>query len=249
MINIFPIESLPIFQIGDNLVSKILEKYSSFQDNDVIVIAHTIVSRIEGKEVNLSTITPSELAMRFGKRIDKDPRAVEVVLREAKTIVRMSESLLICETKHGFICANAGVDLSNATPNHVLTLPDNPDKSCRLIQEELYKKTGKKIGVIISDTFGGVFRKGTTNVAIGIAGFKPVLSFKGKSDLFGYILKTTEVNISDELATAAGLIMGQANEGYPVIVIRGYQNVSVTLDNTEITISDVPRKKQDSLFW
>ena len=249
MITIFPIESLPIFQKDDDFVSVLLEKHSDFKDNDILVIAHTIISRIEGKEIDLSTIVPSEMAIQFGRRIDKDPRAVEVVLRESKTIVRMSQTLLISETKHGFICANAGVDLSNATPNHVLTLPEDPDATCRKIQSEIFKKTGKKVGVIISDTFGGVFRKGTTNIAIGIAGFKPILSHKGKSDLFGYILKTTEVGVADELATAAGLVMGQSNEGLPVIVVRGYKNVNITLDNSDITIADVPRRKEDSLFW
>lgn len=248
MITIFPIESLPIFKVGDDLVSIMLGNYDSFEENDVIVIAHTIISRIEGKEVDLSTITPSAMALSFGKRIDKDPRAVEVVLNEAKTIVRMSETLLICETKHGFICANAGVDLSNATPNHVLTLPDNPDASARQIQQRIFDKTGKKVGVIISDTFGGIFRKGTTNVAIGVAGFPPILSHKGKKDLFGYILKSTEVNVADELATAAGMIMGQANEGYPIIVIRGYKNLNITLDKN-YTINDIVRRKPDSLFW
>ena len=249
MITIFPVESLPIFHKGDDLVSLLLQNYDSFEDNDVLVIAHTIISRIEGKEVNLTTIIPSEMAKRFGETIGKDPRAVEVVLREAKTIVRMSSTLLICETKHGFICANAGVDLSNATPNHVLTLPDNPDESCRNIQKQIFERTGKTVGIIISDTFGGVFRKGTTNVAIGIAGFKPILSHKGKSDLFGYILKTTEVNIADELATSAGLVMGQSNEGMPIIVIRGYKNLLMTLDNSDIAINDIPRKREDSLFW
>ena len=249
MITIFPIESLPIFQKDDDFVRIVLEKYNDFKDNDILVIAHTIISRIEGREIDLSTIVPSEMAIQFGKRIDKDPRAVEVVLRESKTIVRMSQTLLICETKQGFICANAGVDLSNATPNHVLTLPEDPDATSRKIQNEIFKRTGKKVGVIISDTFGGVFRKGTTNIAIGIAGFKPILSHKGKSDLFGYILKTTEVGVADELATAAGLVMGQSNEGLPVIVVRGYKNINITLDNSDITIADVPRRKEDSLFW
>ena len=213
------------------------------------MIAHTIVSRIEGKEIDLETVIPSDMAINFAKNVDKDPRAVEVVLREAKTIVRMTETLLICETKHGFICANAGVDQSNASPNHVLTLPNDPDASCRTIQKNIYEKTGKKVGVIISDTFGGVFRKGTTNVAIGIAGFEPIRSYKGTTDLFGYILKTSEVTLADELATAAGLVMGQSNEGTPAIVVRGYKHLSVTLDNSNITISDIPRKRQDSLFW
>ena len=249
MITIFPVESLPIFKKGDDFVQILLDYYDSFEDNDVIVIAHTVISRIEGKEVDLSSIVPSEMALRFGKHIDKDPRAVEVVLREAKSIVRMSQTLLICETKQGFICANAGVDLSNATPNHVITLPDDPDQTCRRIQEQIYRRVNKKVGIIISDTFGGVFRKGTTNIAIGVAGFKPILSHKGRSDLFGYILKTTEVGVADELAASAGLIMGQSNEGLPVVVIRGYKNFEVTLDNTEITVEDIPRKREDSLFW
>lgn len=249
MITIFPIESLPIFKEKDDFVSILLKHYTSFEDNDVLIIAHTIISRIEGKEIDLNLITPSEMAIKFAKNVDKDPRAVEVVLREAKTIVRMTETLLICETKHGFICANAGVDQSNATPNHVLTLPDDPDASCRNIQAKIFEKTGKKVGIIISDTFGGVFRKGTTNIAIGIAGFSPIRSYKGTKDLFGYVLKTSEVTLADELATAAGLEMGQSNEGTPAIVVRGYKNITVTLDNTNISIADIPRKRQDSLFW
>ncbi len=189
------------------------------------------------------------MAKKVSQFTEKDPRAVEVVLREAKTIVRMTQSLLICETKHGFICANAGVDQSNATPNHVITLPDDPDMTCRNIQKLLFEKTGKKIGVIISDTFGGVFRKGTTNVAIGVAGFHPILSYKGKTDLFGYVLKTSETNTADELATSAGLVMGQSNEGLPVIIIRGYKNLQITLDNSNISIADIPRKREESLFW
>ena len=249
MITIFAVESLPIFKRGDDFVSILLNRYDSFEDNDIIVIAHTIISRIEGKEIDLSTVVPSEMAIRFGNNIDKDPRAVEVVLSEAKSIVRMSQTLLICETKQGFICANAGVDLSNATPNHVITLPDDPDQTCRSIQKQVNEKTGKKIGVIMSDTFGGVFRKGTTNIAIGVAGFKPILSHKGKLDLFGYILKSTEVRVVDELATSAGLLMGQSDEALPVIVIRGYKNIDITLDNADVTIADIPRKREDSLFW
>lgn len=249
MITIFPVESLPIFKQDDDFVSILLQHYDSFEDNDIVVIAHTIISRIEGKEVDLTTIEPSDMAKRIAQAADKDPRIVEVVLREAKTIVRMTPTLLICETKQGFICANAGVDQSNATPHHVLTLPDDPDLSCRSIQKQLYEKTGKKVGIIISDTFGGIFRKGTTNVAIGIAGFHPIRSYKGEKDLFGYILKTSETNVADELATSAGLLMGQSHEGLPAIIIRGYKNIKVTLDNSEISIADTPRKRADSLFW
>jgi len=247
MIQIIPINNLPIFKLNDDLVSILTEKFNDIQENDVIVIAHTIISRIEGKEIDLNTINPSEMAKIIAQRADKDPRVVEVVLRESKTIVRMSDALIISETKHGFICANAGVDQSNATPNHVLTLPDDPDMSCKQIQEQIYKKLGKKVGVIISDTFGRVFRKGTTNIAIGTSGFSPIQSYKGKKDLFGYILKTTEVCIADELATAAGILMGQSDEGLPVILIRGL-TLNIDLYNQH-AIKEVTRTRTESLFW
>jgi len=165
----------------------------------------------------------------------------------------MSDTLLICETHHGFICANAGVDRSNARPGYVLTLPKDPDNSARQIQKQIFQETGKIVGIIISDTFGRVFRKGTTNFAIGIAGFSPIISYKGERDLFGYELQTSEVALADELAAAAGLAMGQSNEGIPVVIIRGISEINskvkIEIEKDQNTIRILPRTRNESLFW
>lgn len=254
MVEIKAISGLPLFKENDSLTDKLIEVYSAFQDGDILVIAHTIVSRIEGQQVKLSSITPSLFAIAYSNRSGKDPRLIEVILHESRSIVRMSETLLITETNHGFICANAGVDRSNAEPDHVVLLPKNPDESARKIQNELYKKTGKTIGIVISDTFGRPFRNGTCNVAIGIAGFNPILNHQGKTDLFGYQLQYSESCVADELATAAGLLMGQTNEGLPIILIRGYK-IDITLANDKTksdnlpTASKIVRSQQNALFW
>lgn len=251
MLEIFAFESLPIFKASDNFIDVIKDHLKRIKENDILVIAHTIISRLEQREIKLDSVSPSLFALNFAKSSDKDPRIVEVVLQNSKTIVRMSESLIISETEHGFICANAGIDSSNATPNHVIALPIDPDKSARTIQKQIYEKTGKIVGIIISDTFGRVFRKGTTNFAIGVAGFSPIISYKGDRDLFGYELKTSEVCVADELAAASGLVMGQSNEGNPIIVIRGYNNkkFQIQLEKHQNNISIVPRKRHESLFW
>ena len=169
------------------------------------------------------------------------------MLREAKSVVRKSDTLIITETHHGFICANSGVDRSNARPSHVLTLPKDPDKSARDIKDKLQSLTGlKNLVVIISDTFGRPFRVGTTNIAIGVAGIEPLIDYSFKKDLFNYELRHTTVAVADELACAAGLIMGQSNEGLPVIVIRGYTNYT---RSSNVTATSLNRKKEDSLFW
>ena len=251
MIQIFPLMSLPIFRKGDDLIEILSSYFDLIEENDIILIAHTIVSRIEGCETELNTIQPSRMAENIAKSSGKDPRHIEVILQESKSIVRMTSTLLICETHHGFICANAGVDRSNASPGCVITLPKDPDKSARDIQKQLFEKSGKTVGVIITDTFGRVFRKGTTNVAIGIAGFTPLVSYIGEKDLFGYELLTSEVCLADELAAASGLVSGQSNEGLPIIVVRGYfhPKFQIQLENSQNNLRIVPRQRQESLFW
>lgn len=248
MLQIFPIPEFPIIQPNDNIAEIIAENYGSkLKENDILVIAHTIVSRAENNEVKYETVDPSPLALEFAKSSEKDPRIVEVVLREARSILRRSPTLLITETKHGFICANSGVDRSNARPGYVLTLPKDPDNSARQIKEDLQKITKlKELVIIISDTFGRPFRIGTTNIAIGVSGIEPLLEYTSKKDLFGYELQHTIVAVADELACAAGLSMGQSNEGTPVIIIRGYTNY---IKSSNPTAKSLNRKKEDSLFW
>ena len=157
----------------------------------------------------------------IGELQGKDPRKIEVILRESREIVRMNERVLITTTKHGFICANSAVDKSNTAGETVISLPDDPDLSARKIRDHIQEKLGIKVAVIISDTFGRPFRIGTTNIAIGIAGINPIDDLRGRKDLFGYELRSTIVAIADEVATAAGLSMGQADEGTPVVIVRG----------------------------
>ena len=253
MIQIFPIKNLPIFNPNDDFIDVIKASLPLLENDDVLVIAHTVISRMENCEVNLETIKPSKMAEKIGKKADKDPREVEVVLQQSKSIVRMSDTLIISETNHGFICANAGVDKSNARPGYLLTLPLNPNKSAKDIQTKIFEKTGKIVGIIISDTFGRIFRKGTTNIAIGSAGIPAILSYKGDTDLFGYVLKTSEVALVDELAAAAGLVIGQSNEGTPVGIIRGLIEINnkakISLELDENNVQILPRIRNESLFW
>jgi coenzyme F420-0:L-glutamate ligase/coenzyme F420-1:gamma-L-glutamate ligase len=248
LLQIFPIPNLPIFQPNDDIAKIITKNYGpKLKENDILVIAHTIVSRVENCEVEYEKINPSPPALDFAKSSEKDPRIVEVVLREARSVVRKSDTLLITETRHGFICANSGVDRSNARPGYVLTLPVDPDKSAKRIKENLQKLTNlNNLIIIISDTFGRPFRIGTTNIAIGVAGIEPILDFTSKKDLFNYELQHTSVAVADELASAAGLSMGQSNEGTPVVIIRGYNRY---IKSSNSTATNLNRKKEDALFW
>ena len=246
MIEILPVLGIPIIQLHDN-IGKLIVEHFQLQEKDVIIIAHTIVSRAEGCVVKLEEVNPSQYAKKIAKQGDKDPRLVEVILNESKTIVRMNETLLITETKHGFVCANSGVDRSNAELGMAVTLPKDPDKSAKNILKEVKSLTNiKELGVIISDTFGRPFRIGTTNVAIGVAGIEPLVSYLGKKDLFGYEMQYTTVARADELATAAGLIMGQGAEGIPVVIVRGAE---VVFTPNEVSASELNRPRENALFW
>lgn len=227
VIQIIGIEGLPIIKTGDNLAELICnaakKQGTPIKDGDIIVITHVIVSRAEGKIVNLDTITPSAFAAAIADQYGKDPALVEVVLRESKGIVRMDNGIVITESKHGFVCANSGVDKSNVPGERVVALlPENPDLSAEKIRKEIRMLTGCDVAVIISDTHGRPLREGEINVAIGVAGIKPIRDRRGEKDLFGYVLKVKRTAIADELASAAELVIGQADEGIPVAIIRGY---------------------------
>jgi coenzyme F420-0:L-glutamate ligase/coenzyme F420-1:gamma-L-glutamate ligase len=226
-IQIFGIESLPIIKTGDSLAELICEaakrQGNPIQDGDIIVITHVIVSRAEGNVANLDEITPSEFAKNIATQYGKDPAHVEVVLRESKSIRRMGDGVLITESKHGFVCANSGVDKSNVPGERtVALLPENPDRSADRVRQEIKRLTGCDVAVIISDTHGRPLRQGEINVAIGVAGIKPIRDRRGEKDLFGYTLMVKQTAIADELASAAELVIGQANEGIPAAIIRGY---------------------------
>lgn len=216
---------LPEIRKGDDLVSLIVESSRhakiAFQDADVLVIAQKIVSKSEGRLVQLSTVKPSSRAAKLAAGLKKDPRLVEVILCESRRIVR-SHPVLIVETHHGFVCANAGVDHSNVPGDDVVSLlPSHPDRTARRLAAALRRRTNKRVAVIISDTFGRPWRLGLTNVAIGAAGVPALLDLRGTRDLHGKPLSATILAIADELVAAAGLLMGKS-EGVPAVVIRGY---------------------------
>ena len=249
------IEIIPIYIKGQltpnsNLVSTLLtaikenNNNQSIENGDIIVFAQKIISKIEGRLINLDDINPSKESIDLSKQIDKDPRIIELILQESNKIVRLFNNIIIAETHHGFICANAGIDQSNVSnkKDQVLLLPINPDKSAESVRKEIYEKTRKKVAVIITDTFGRPFRMGQTNVAIGIAGINPLKSYKGKQDMFGKILRVTEIAIVDEIAGAAELVMGKT-EGIPIAIVR---NVKYSKRNNPIT--KIIRKEKNDIF-
>jgi coenzyme F420-0:L-glutamate ligase/coenzyme F420-1:gamma-L-glutamate ligase len=248
-IQIIPIQNLPLIKKGDNIAELICnaakKQNTSIQDNDIIVITHVMASKAEGNVVNLDEITPSEFAKTIAKQTDKDPAIVEVVLREAKSIVRMGNNSIITETKHGFFCANSGVDRSNVPgERNVALLPENPDQSSAQIREQIRALTGKDVAIIISDTHGRPLRDGEINVAVGVAGLQPIRDRRGEKDLYGYVLRVKRTAIADELSSAAELVIGQADEAIPAAIIRGYPYPkSETAKATELI-----RPKEKELF-
>ncbi len=225
-LRLFRIPGFPEIRKREDLVGRIVAAAGkaglSFEDGDILVVAQKIVSKAEGAVVRLATVSPSQQAQALAEQLKKDARVVELVLKESRRILRR-DRVLIVETHHGFICANAGVDQSNVPGRDVVTLlPRNPDRSAKTLTAGLRKKTGKRIAVIISDTFGRPWRLGLTNVAIGAAGLPVLLDLRGTRDREGKPLAATVLAVADELAAAAGLLMGKS-EGSPVVIIRGYR--------------------------
>jgi coenzyme F420-0:L-glutamate ligase/coenzyme F420-1:gamma-L-glutamate ligase len=222
----FPLPGIPEIQPGDDLCEQITAAARRarfrFENGDVLVIAQKIISKAEGAIALLGSVKPSAKARDIARKLKKDPRMIEVVLRETRRIVR-SDHVLIVETRHGFVCANAGVDHSNVAGCDAVTLlPRDPDRSAKKIAAALSKRMGKRVAVIISDTFGRPWRLGLTNVAIGAAGVPVLRDLRGTRDRHRKPLTATILAVADELAGAAGLVMGKS-EGLPVVVIRGYR--------------------------
>jgi len=218
VISIVPVEGLPEIREGDDLAALIAER-AELQDGDVLVVAQKVVSKSEGRVVRLADVEPSEEARRLAA--GEDPRRLEVILRESKRIVRSRPPLVIAETRHGFVCASAGVDSSNAPEaGTVVLLPDDPDASAAGLRKRLQELTRVEVGVIVSDSFGRAWRQGTTDVAIGVSGIRPLLDLQGESDPTGYELHATVIAVADELAAAAELVLGKTS-GIPAAVIRG----------------------------
>jgi len=226
-IEIIAIEGIPLIKHEDNLAELICraakKQRTPIRDGDVIDVTHVAVSKAEGNIVNLDKVTPSKKAEEVARKTGKDPALVEVVLRESRDIVRTRQGVLITENKQGFVCANSGVDRSNVQGDrNVAPLPRNADQSAKRIRQGIKKLTGRDVAVIVSDTHGRPFRMGEVNVAIGVSGLKPIRDRRGEKDLYGYVLRIKQTAIADELASAAELVIGQANEGIPAAIIRGY---------------------------
>ncbi len=221
MISIIPVYGLPEIREGDDLAALVVGLIE-LEDHDVVVLAQKGVSKVEGRVVHLDGVEASEDAIRIAAG-ERDPREIEVILGEAKSIIRERGPLLITETRHGFICASAGVDHSNAPgPGMLVLLPLDPDASARRIRDRVRELTGRSVGVVITDSFGRPFRHGTTDVAIGIAGIPAILDLRGTTDRAGYELRASRTAIADEIAAASDLVRGKA-EGVPAVVVRGLQ--------------------------
>jgi coenzyme F420-0:L-glutamate ligase/coenzyme F420-1:gamma-L-glutamate ligase len=224
-VSIIGIDGIPEIEAGDDLAKFIAAAAASqgetLQDHDVLVVTQKAVSKAEGRYVILEDIEPSALAIELATNWEKDPRHVEVVLRESKRIVRMDHGVIITETRHGLVCANAGVDASNVPGERLMLLPVDPDASAQRIREGIKRETGADVAVIVSDTFGRPWRTGYTEVAIGVAGMMPIIDYVGMIDTHGRELKATWICIADELASAAELVTGKINR-VPVALIRGY---------------------------
>jgi coenzyme F420-0:L-glutamate ligase/coenzyme F420-1:gamma-L-glutamate ligase len=222
---------IPLVQPGDDIVALILDGLKQAEitlaSGDVIAIAQKIVSKAEGRLVKLSDVAPSARAHELAAITQKDPRFVEVVLSETKEVLRTAYNTLIVQHRLGFVCANAGVDRSNVGPygegheEYLLCLPSDPDAMCQRLRERFRAETDADVAVIVNDSHGRAWRNGTVGVAIGAAGFPALLDMRGHRDLFDYTLQVTQIGLADELAAAASLLMGQADEGRPVIHIRG----------------------------
>ena len=240
-LQVIPVKIQKEVESGDDLVDLIQESFE-INDGDVLVFSQKIISKNEDRILSLSSVNPSLLADGIASSYGKDPRLVELILLESKRIVRMENGVIIVETKHGFVCANAGIDESNVKDGYVTLLPDDPDKSANLLKDRVKQKTGKDIAVIISDTFGRPFRLGQTDVAIGIAGLEPILDYNGKPDTFGKIMQVTAIANADEICSTSELVMGKIQK-CPIAVIRNYNFSSSTAKIQEMLRSD-----HDDLF-
>jgi coenzyme F420-0:L-glutamate ligase/coenzyme F420-1:gamma-L-glutamate ligase len=241
VLEIIPIKIQREIGIDTNFVDLILES-SEINDGDILVFSQKIVSKNEGRMLSLSSVNPSLLANGIASSYGKDPRLIELILSESERIVRMENGIIIVKTKHGFVCANAGIDESNVQDGYATLLPKDPDKSAILLKERIEQKTGKNISVIISDTFGRPFRLGQTDVAIGIAGLEPILDYNGKPDTFGKIMRVTAIAVADEICSASELVMGKV-EKCPIAIVRNY---SYNFSNAKI--QKLLRSEHDDLF-
>ena len=238
---VIPIHIDKEIEINDDF-SELITNSVELNDGDIIVIAQKVISKQEGRIIDLSTVTPSLLAQGISSEYKKNPSIVELILSESKKIVRMENGIIIVETNNGFICANAGIDESNVKNGFATLLPINSDQSAENICKQIREKYGKEVAVIISDTFGRPFRMGQTDCAIGISGLNPILDYEGTRDNFGNILRVTAIAIADELCGAAELLMKKTTR-CPIVIIRDYEFKKETS-----SINQLIRSEQEDLF-
>jgi coenzyme F420-0:L-glutamate ligase/coenzyme F420-1:gamma-L-glutamate ligase len=243
--------NIPLIQHGDDLAAIILRALRdanlALADGDVLVLAQKIVSKSEGRMVRLRDVTPSPRALELARQSGKDARFCEVVLWDTREVVRVRAGLIIVETKNGWVCANAGIDRSNVAPHDdaewVLRLPEDADHSARALRERLRASTARDVGIIVDDTHGRAWRNGAVGVAIGVAGLPAVEDLRGKPDLFGYLLQVTTIGLADQIASAASLLQGQADEGRPIIHVRG-----APMSRRDGSAREIVRPKEQDLF-
>jgi coenzyme F420-0:L-glutamate ligase/coenzyme F420-1:gamma-L-glutamate ligase len=247
------LQGIPMIKPGDDIAGMIFQAINKnelmLEDGDILVLAQKIVSKAENRLVNLVTVEPSPAALDLSRKCGKDPRLAELILQESNEILRTRVGSVIVEHKLGFVCANAGIDHSNVAgdgsqaEDWVLLLPKNPDQSASAIRQQLEKTSGKHIAVMIIDSHGRAWRIGTVGVAIGLSGMPGLVDERGWKDLFGYTLQITVVAAADELAAAASLMMGQAAEGTPVVLVRGFP-----FKLSEGTMAEIIRPKEQDMF-
>lgn len=247
-IRIYSLNNVGNIKKGDELeeiIIKSLDKSGLNIDNgDILVIAHKIVSKSEGRVINLSNIKPSQKALKYSKITGKNPALIELILKESKKVLKVIKGIIIARHKLGYVCTNAGIDHSNAgDKNCVVLLPQNPDKSAKNIRIKLEKYFNKKIAVVINDTHGRSFRKGAIGIALGSNGIRPLVSYIGKRDRNGYKMKSSVEAIIDEIASAATLLMGQVNEGKPIVLIKG-----IRYEYSDEGAKSIIRKPRNELF-
>lgn len=263
MLTLTPLSEIPLIKKDDNLAKIILhactQSKTQLADGDILILAQKIVSKAEGRLVNLADVEPSPHACQLAEATEKDPRVVELILAESNEVLRTRPGLIVVEHKQGFICANAGIDRSNVRPSPhpslppegegtnedemVLLLPRDSDKSAKKLRDKLEKATGVKLGILIIDSHGRAWRNGTVGMTIGIAGMPGLVDLRGDADLFGRALKITQVGAADELAGAASLMMGQKDEGTPIVHARGFP-----YPLRESSLNELIREKEMDLF-
>jgi coenzyme F420-0:L-glutamate ligase/coenzyme F420-1:gamma-L-glutamate ligase len=248
-----PLEGIPLIQKDQDLTEIILDSLGSNKieliHGDILVFAQKIISKVEGRLVDLKEVTPTRKALQLAEETGKDPRLVELILQESRAILRSREGLIIAEHKLGFVCANAGIDRSNVSgekddqSEYVLLLPEDPDRSAKRLRSELEKRLDVQIGVLIIDSHGRAWRNGIVGISIGFSGIPGIVDMRGKEDIFGHELRITQIAAVDELAAGASLVMGQADEAIPVVHVRGFP-----YDLREGSFSELPRNPKNDLF-